>query len=103
MRIQILDYFFEGPFKDPSDLKNFSGVYAILCSSGPKNWDLLDVGESQKIKSRIQNHDRTKCWQTECKSQLSYAALYTPSLDEDGRRKIEKKIRDKFNPKCGVI
>jgi hypothetical protein len=92
----------------PDELKNRSGIYAILCQTDNK-CKLIDVGESGKVKNRIKNHNRKKCWKKISKKlegNLFCAVKYTPYKRRSGRRKIEKGIR-KNKPKrrglfCGL-
>jgi hypothetical protein len=53
------------------------------------------------VKSRVEDHDRKPCWSSNCNSTLVVAVLYTPDLDEAGRRRIEQEIRGMYNFPCG--
>ena len=99
MTFPILNYNFDGPHTTTNPLKNQSGVYVIL-DCGFKGNSVLDVGESQNIKYRVENHDRAGCWSSNCSGTMKVAALYT---NEVNRMKIEKAIRAKYNPTCGVF
>ena len=63
--MKLAGYDFEGPFYDPSEIKELPGVYVVL------NLGVLDVGEGgynyqrggQCINKRLQNHDRKKQWE----------------------------------------
>lgn len=99
MSIQIGSYTFVGPFTSTSNLRNSSGVYSILGrNSEAERWNLVDVGESQEVKERIENHDRKPCWQRRGYNTLTVAAFYT---NEASRMRIEKELRRQFNPPCG--
>ncbi|MDQ7838503.1 MAG: hypothetical protein RDU59_08425 [Thermodesulfobacteriota bacterium] len=100
MSIQISNYTFEGPHTSENNLKDASGVYMILCQSNGKYYP-VDVGESATVKSRVENHERQNCWKRNCSSTLMVAVLYTPPLQQAGRREIEQKIRNQFNFPCG--
>lgn len=100
MSITIGKYNFEGPYKNTESLQDKSGVYAILCHSGPK-YNLVDVGESATVKSRVDSHDRKDCWKRNCSSTLEVAVLYTPNAQQAGRMVIEQELRDQYNPPCG--
>ena len=99
--IKIGRFEFIGPFQSTNPLEDRSGVYAILCPTRTSNWNLVDVGESAQVKTRVDNHDRKDCWQINCNTTLSVAVLYTPGLQQTGRRKIEQEIRNQFNRLCG--
>lgn len=91
---------FEGPFTSKKDLKNLSGVYVVLGKNLNK-YSLIDVGESGNVRERVENHDREDCWLGQT-SFPEYAVLYTPYETQAFRRKIEKEIRERFNPPCGT-
>ncbi len=100
MSLTVGKYTFEGPYKSTDNLKDRSGVYAIVCHSNDK-YNLVDVGESAQVKSRVEDHDRKPCWTKNCNSTLKVAVYYTPNLQQSGRREIEQEIRDEYNPPCG--
>lgn len=100
MSITIGNYSFDGPYSSIDRLKDKSGVYAILCHKQQK-YHLVDVGEAAKVRSRVENHDRKNCWQSNCKSTLCVAVYYTPHSPQPGRRAIEQEIRNQYNPPCG--
>lgn len=104
MSITIGTYVFEGPYSSNNSnnyLKDLSGVYAILCKKDNGNYDLIDVGESATVKTRVENHDREACWNGSCRSELNVAVYYTPHLQQSGRKEVEQAIRNKYNPPCG--
>ena len=96
MSINISGYKFDGPFTNTSDLYDLSGVYVILGNYGVGNWDVVDVGESATLKSRVSNHDRKVCWQAY--SNISVAVCY---VDEVNRESIATQVRQEYNPPCG--
>ncbi|MBW1947585.1 MAG: hypothetical protein JRI33_06555 [Deltaproteobacteria bacterium] len=100
MSIKIGKYTFEGPYTSTANLEDKSGVYAILCKKNEK-YNLVDVGESATVKSRVETHDRKDCWQRNCNSTLTVAVYYTPGLKQPGRKAIELEIRDQYDPPCG--
>jgi hypothetical protein len=93
-------YQFEGAWSDPENLESRSGVYVVWCRSG-EIWTVLDVGESQDVKDRILNHDRSDFWSRYCNGTIYYSATYTPNLQQTGRQEIEQYIRNQTNPPCG--
>ena len=99
MAITIGKYNFQGPFGSTPNLKNQSGVYAILGrNSQPESWTVVDIGESGTVRERVENHDRAPCWKRQGYSQLAAAAYYCP---EAQRMRIEQELRAQFNPPCG--
>ncbi len=100
MSIKIGNYTFDGPYTSTDMLEDRSGVYAIICQKGDKNY-LIDVGESATLKSRVENHDRKDCWIKNCQGTLAVAVYYTPNLQQPGRMAIEQEIRNQYNVPCG--
>ncbi len=100
MSITIGKYTFEGPYENTDNIADKSGVYAIHCYLN-KEYYLIDIGESAKLKTRIDFHDRRDCWTLNCSGKLTFSVLYTPNAQQSGRKKIEQKLRDQYNPPCG--
>ncbi len=100
MNIEIGNYSFEGYYSSPSNFEEDPGIYAVFCRNYEKDI-LIDVGESDNIRLKVENNERSSCWRRTCASALGYAVLYTPDLNEKGRMKIEEEIRDQYNPACG--
>jgi hypothetical protein len=100
MSIEIGNYSFEGYYSSPSHFEEVAGIYAIFCRNYEKDV-LIDIGESENVRLKVENNERSNCWRRTCASALGYAVLYTPNLDEKGRMKIEEEIRDQYNPVCG--
>lgn len=98
--IKIGTHDFEGPYASSDELEDRSGVYLILCLTG-SNTTVIDVGESAKVKTRIENHDRIDCWTEHCGGKLRFLVLYTPGVQAAGRKKIEQALRQKYQPPCG--
>lgn len=99
--IAIGRYRFDGPVYDKALLKDAAGVYAVLDDRGG-TFAVLDVGESEQIRSRLQNHDRESCWWSNRRGRLCYAALYMPGSTTHQRCLIEQELRGSFAPACGV-
>ena len=102
MAIEILGYTFVGPYDSTTSLEDRSGVYAILTPTSADRYIVIDVGESSQVRTRVETHDRKRCWQRNATpSGLRYAAYYTPRLRQAGRKAIEVKIRSEYDPPCG--
>jgi len=101
--IQIGRYNFDGPWSlNNTNLIDRAAVYAILCSRGNGNYDVVYVGETGQAGTRLSNHERSTCWNRNCSSSL-YVAIFWTSSDRytaDDRRKIEKDLRDQYDPPC---
>lgn len=102
MGIEISGYSFEGPYTNTGYLKNEQGVYAILDKQPSGTWTVIDVGESEDVKDRVENHDRKDCWERNRQGTLGVAVLYTRGWTSSQRRILEERIREAFSPACGV-
>jgi hypothetical protein len=61
---------------------------------------LIDVGESSKLRTRIENHDNKDCWTENCNGQITIYVHYTTFLKQQGRILIEQELRELFHPDC---
>lgn len=95
----IGSHLFDGPHTSHSTLPSLSGVYLITTLAPNQQHTILDVGESNDIRSRISAHDRVAQWQYHKQSGL-YAWVLT--VNEAQRMLIEKAHRLAYNPVCGV-
>jgi DNA-binding transcriptional regulator PaaX len=102
MAIEISGYSFEGPYTSMAYLKHLQGVYTILDKRWDGKWHVIDVGESEDVKDRVENHDRKPCWERNRQGELGVGVLYTPGWSAEGRRSLEVRIRAAFSPACGV-
>lgn len=107
MTISIGDRQFEGPYLTLNNLQDTAGVYVIIDyvpseTGGAGNYYVIDVGESAKVRTRLENHDRKPCWTRTLRGTLAYAVLYTPYFQQPGRVIIEQKIRRQYEPACGI-
>ncbi len=103
MSITIGEWTFDGPYllSETGHLEDRSGVYVILCPTQQGQYDVIDVGESAQVRTRVEAHDRKDCWKRHCKDTLYVAVLYTPNLQQPGRSEIEQEIRRQYTPPCG--
>jgi hypothetical protein len=101
MPITIGNYSFEGPVADPTQLRNNSGVYAVLTrQTASALYSVIDIGEAGWIRDRLTNHDRRDQWlRARMAAGLYFAACY---CDERDRMRIERELRSQFNPVCGI-
>lgn len=99
--VTIGRYNFEGPYASTNYLQERAGVYAIV-DDRSGTLQLIDVGESATVKSRVENHERGNCWTRNRIGTLKVAVLYTPGLQQAGRMQLEQEIREHYNPVCGV-
>ncbi len=100
LTVKIGNYNFEGPFESTDPVKDKSGLFAVLYKKEDKHY-LIDIEESSKIKEKLDNHNRSKCWKKQSDGEIEYSVLYTPKLKEKDRKEIESKIRARYIPPCG--
>ena len=101
MSIKIGNYCAEGPFGSTKYLRARPGVYVILGWDGLSSyWEVVDVGESEDIRERLSYHRRAPCWHRRGYEMLSVAAIYQ---DAHKRKLVERKLREKYGPPCGLI
>ena len=99
--ITIERYRFEGPVDTKGQLRPSPGVYAILDYRASGDYNILDIGESQNVRERVENHDREHCWGRHCHGRICYAALYFPGSTQAQRREVEEELCRKYQPPCG--
>ena len=102
MAITIGNYVFNGPYSSTSSLEDRSGVYVIL-DKRSDGYYVIDIGESSKVKTRVENHERTDCWKRIKKVTQYFAVNYTPNKQQEGRKEIEQELRQQYNPPCGDL
>ncbi len=100
--INIQGYQFEGPYTNVDSLQDRSGIYTILDQRTDGRY-VIDVGESSEVRTRITNHDRKECWRSKSIGTIEVAVLYTPGVQQEGRKQIEQQLRDKYQPSCGDL
>ncbi len=60
---------------------------------------VVDVGETNDVNSRILNHERKMCWY---KNGVGETGMYVYINDDQSfRLLLERLIRTKYNPLCG--
>ena len=99
--VTIEGYNFDGPFFNVQSLENRTGIYVIL-DDRPSGLTILDVGESTEIRNRIENHDRSFCWRRCATHRICVAVLYTTGWTTEHRLNLERRIRSKYRPTCGI-
>lgn len=91
-------YVFQGPYLSPSELPTYSGVYLVTYKIGSQDI-VLDIGQAENIRERIETHDRKACWNNIRKGPLYY---YATNVQSDLLRgMLEHSLRQKYNPLCG--
>lgn len=96
MNIQIEGFQFSGPYYHTKIFnQTFGCVYVIL----NKLNQVVDVGETSDVNSRLINHERKMCWY---RNSVGETGLYIYiSDDQNFRSLLERLIRVKYKPLCG--
>jgi len=93
--VKINNYDFEGPYSLSSSFNEVAGIYVIYTT---QSW--LDVGETDKLGSRISNHERKKEWYRYAEGLPIWLAFL--EVSDSGRRlQIESELRSLLQPICG--
>lgn len=93
--VKIQNYDFHGPFSLNTSLNEVSGVYVVYTS---QNW--LDVGETDKLGTRIDSHERKPEWLRNANGQPIWLAFLGISSSVQ-RLQIESELRNSLSPLCG--
>jgi hypothetical protein len=101
MSFKVAGYSFMGsyPVDEIGDIKNWPGLYAILCRRGNRHY-LVDVGESDNLQSELEENDGRELWERNCSGDLVIAVKYTMEIHQTERERMERKIRRRHNPPC---
>ena len=101
MGFRIGDRMFRGSYAlhETDEIKDWPGLYAVLCRRGKRHY-LIDVGESDNVKSEIENNDRKPLWYQNCSGTLVVTVYYMLDIEQSERIRIERKIRNRHRPPC---
>lgn len=88
--IAISNIIFTGPFDSAQNIKNKSGVYVILTKNIFGRYEVLDIGESFDLKTRLLTHERATRWSKHKKQGLFCAVYY---CDERKRQQLDERLR----------
>jgi hypothetical protein len=84
---------------ETDEIKDWPGLYAILCRRGNRHY-LIDIGESDNVKSAVKNNGRKELWYQSCSGTLVVTVYYALDMQQSERVQIERKIRRRHNPPC---
>lgn len=94
--ITIVGYNFEGPYSlDKTNFNDVAAVYLISDELGKK----IDVGETDKLKTRLATHERKDCWLKNAYREIVVYALL--ENNQETRTIIERNVRSSFQFACG--
>ena len=101
MSFKVGGYSFMGKYSvgETGEIKEWPGLYAVLCRRGRDHY-LVDVGESNNLRSELKQSNRRKMWEKNCSGDLLIAVKYTMDIHQGERTRIERKIRQRHNPPC---
>ena len=95
--VTILNYSFEGPYEIGKKVIDRAAVYVILGSDN----DVIDVGQSGEIGTRLLTHERKPCWDRHGGKRFTIKWMPSDKYSREDREKLEREIRDRENPPCG--
>jgi hypothetical protein len=96
--LNIYGYDFEGPYSSPDQLPEYAGVYTVWCYKLSSRL-LIDAGQAENVKERLEYHDRKNCWEKYCSGLIYFCVAEVP--DELLRGLLENKLRQGYRPLCG--
>ena len=101
MGFRVGGYSFKGsyPIDEIEEIKDWPGLYVVLCRRGNRHY-LIDVGETDNLKSELWENDRRDMWLQKCSDNLVFTVKYTLDLEKLERTRMERKIRNRHNPPC---
>jgi len=91
----------------PSNIPDEEGIYMILCgkcSSDPGKWDtssyeLLYIGGSEEVRSRIVGHKKWSCWNRNCANRVLLKVARC-NFGTPKRQKVECCLINNTKPIC---
>lgn len=63
---------------------------------------VLDVGESDTLRTRLSCHDRRRCWERNRSGPIHYLVISAERVTIEARRSVEELLRRVLNPSCGI-
>jgi hypothetical protein len=93
--VKIQNYNFQGPFSINAKFNEVTGVYVIYTN---QNW--IDVGETDRLATRIDSHERKPEWLRNANGLPIWLAFLGISGFQQ-RLQIESELRNYLCPLCG--
>ena len=103
MRVTIGKRTFDELFPDVNRIEDEPGLYVVVCQDTDGGYFVVDVGESEHLRTHLQNHEHADCWARVCTARHQvpqFAVLYTRRISQNYRRAIERELRDQYKPPC---
>ncbi len=104
--LSIGGYSFKCVSLSDADFNDIAAIYVIICVDSYGKWVVLDVGQSGEVGSRIDSHERKKCWQQYCSNGSIWVCVHkmpSSQYSKSDRLEREKELRNKLDPKCGEV
>ena len=74
-------------------IEDHPGLYSILCYCDGE-YSMIDMGQSDDLKSALGNNDREEFWHQSCAGNLLVSVFYTYDMKESERKQLELEIRE---------
>lgn len=102
MDFEMGNSFFTGRYAiDRIDrIEDWPGLYSILCYRNGEYY-MIDVGESDNVRSAVENNGRREFWERRCSGTLVVTVYYTSDMQRSERERLEREIR-KFVSHQGI-
>lgn len=82
----------------PLETTNFNDVPGVYVISTSRKW--IDVGETDKLGTRLANHERKPCWKRNSDN-LTLWVNFRRIGNQQERLDLEAKLRSGLRPVCG--
>ncbi len=100
MSINICGHKFQGPYSDPLQVEDESGMYAVL-EYFDDEVRYIDVGEASQLRVCLTQHPRRGQWREHAVGDILFAVRYTPGLTPEERMEFEARLRNDASWPCG--
>ena len=98
MELKFGKYSFEGPFDGARFLFEKPGVIVVLCRDIREDGKiyLIDIDESEKVRSYTMDHPRQVEWAKACRGtgKLAIGVYYTDAMTKEERLGVVKDIKE---------
>jgi len=87
-----------------ADFYDIAAVYVIICVNPNSTYNVIDIGQTGQLGTRIDSHDRQECWNNKCPTLNIWVCVYpmpTREFSEKKRTEVEQELRTRFGPPCG--
>ena len=82
----------------PLETTKFNEVAGVYVISTSQRW--IDVGETDRLGSRLASHERKPCWNRNSNNQTLWVNFKQINNQQE-RLNFEYKLRQNLNPTCG--